>query len=94
MPIAPGLLDAINEAIDSTPWYIPNAPVLYVTGRREIVGFYGKRVKGDAAKPIAGEDWLDVVPVTHPEQTYSFTRSQCKRIRNALRAEARRLVSH
>lgn len=89
MPIGTKLLDAIEEAIATTPWYIPNAPVLQLTGRREILGEYGTRWHG---KPLDGEEWATAEPVTHPDQTFSFTRHQCKKMLKTLRRESKRAV--
>jgi hypothetical protein len=85
MPVGTRLLDAIEEAIASTPWYLPRAPVLQLVGRREILGQYGA---GQGAV-FPGEKYETAEPVTHPDILFSFTRSQCKRMVKQLRREAK-----
>lgn len=94
MPVSKAMLDKIDEAIASTPWYIPSAPVLYLTGRREVAGIYGTRVNGAGDQPVRSEmpDWGLVEPTTHPGETFVWTRREAKRMRKALRQEAQRLA--
>lgn len=90
MLIAPALLDGIETAIKTNPWWIPNAPVLQVEGRREILGQYGTRWRGPT---VDGDEHAPAVePATHAGQTFSFTRRQCKAMRSELRRRAKRYV--
>lgn len=81
------MLESLNAAIRDTSWLVPEAPALQLRGRREVLGEYGVLVAGAAAP-----DDLEVAaaaPVTHPRQTFSFTRAQCKRMRKTIRKAAR-----
>lgn len=87
----PAMLEAVDAAIKSSPWWLPGSPVLHIEGRRELFGQYGTRWKDDVdpngdIPPLAK-------PVTHPGQVFAFTRHQCKAMRRAIRAEAKRLTS-
>jgi hypothetical protein len=89
--IGTALLDGVEAAIKTSPWWIPNAPVLQIEGRREILGQYGTRWHGPT---VEGDEHAPMVePATHPGQTFSFTRRQCKAMRATLRAQAKRLTS-
>jgi hypothetical protein len=77
MPIATNeMLDAVDQAIKDSPWWIPGAPVLDLTGSRVVLGQAGKRVNERDLDP--DDPW-----------TYSFTRHQCKKMRRTIRRAAR-----
>lgn len=85
------LLDTVEAAIKTSPWWLPYAPVLVLEGRREFLGVYGTRYHGDTN--FEG-DVIDVVePATHPGLAFSFNRHQCVLMRKTLRAQAKRLAS-
>lgn len=77
------MLEALDQAINDSPWWLPSAPALQLVGRREVLGQYGTLWHGE---PING---ADVSPVSHPDTTFSFTRAQCIRMRKVIRKAAR-----
>lgn len=91
--IGTSLLDGIEAAIKTSPWWLPNSPVLVVEGRREILGAYGQRWYGD--KNVEGDEIPAIAPeqATNPGLAFSFTRRQCKAMRATLREQAKSLAS-
>jgi hypothetical protein len=89
--IGTSLLDGIEAAIKTSPWWLPHNPVLVIEGRREVLGTYGTRYHGDTN--LDGDEIPRVEPATNPGLAFSFTRRQCKAMRATLRAQAKRLAS-
>jgi hypothetical protein len=77
------MLEALNQAIKETPWWLPNTPALELVGKREVLGQLGDRV--DSGDLGIVENALDDTG----RPTYSFTRSQCKQMRKTSRKAAR-----
>lgn len=91
MIIGSALLDSIEAAIKTSPWWLPNAHVLVLEGRREFLGVYGTRYHGNTN--LEGDEIPLVDPVVNPGLAYSFTRRQCKAMRTNLRKQAKQLAN-
>lgn len=85
------LLEALNQAIADTPWWLPNAPALELVGRREVLGQLGN-MKDPGELGVIGGPGLgttgDPDAPIEGRRIYVFTRSQCKKMRKVIRAAA------
>jgi hypothetical protein len=91
MIASPAFLDALDEAINSSPWWLPNAPVFVAMNRRELLGQYGRPWNGAPTEHL-GQPVAELIPATHTGFTYAWTRRQCKKMRSRLRQQAELIV--
>lgn len=92
MFVSPAFLDALDEAINTSPWYLPGAPVFVAMGRREVLGQYGSPWNGSPTEHL-GQPVGELTPPTHAGFAYSWTRRQCKKMRREARRQAELIIS-